>query len=504
MKKILTAILMVLAVTFMSLGLVACSNKPTTITEGNMTFTLLKDKTYALTSYSGEEQEVTVPATIQGYEVSTIATNAFKDNFKISSLIVQEGVKVLEPKAVNNCVLLENLDLPKSLTTITKESVSSECTSISSLKIPAMAITSLVTSRAEQVSGNRVLRHITVKSGIIPYGALSDSYGEGANFREALYGGRALKTVVIEEGVTISDQCFRGVYDLESITLPQGLTRLGDRFCSHAEKLKSIDIPDSVTHIGAIAFSECYRLTELKLPKSLKYIGDEAFKECHNLVKVIIPELTQYEACGQYAFKDCEQLFVIYNLSDTITYPNTDTANNFGMLDENVVEIYEDINAQSSYYVDENGFGIWAEPIFDEDDNVTGYTNCYLMHYVGTLASLSLENLPQNIKGNDYEIYDYAFYKYNNIYSITIPQRVTKLGANCLVQTNNVGTLGSIIFEDVQGPWYIKTTNGQSAMFTFGEGPSDASMLAKIFRNENGYVHNSQSYVNFYFEKNVA
>ncbi len=501
MKKILTAILMVLAVTFMSLGLVACSNKPATITEGNMTFTLLKDKTYALTSYSGEEQEVTVPATIQGYEVSTIATNAFKDNQAINSIKVEEGITTLEEDAINNCVVLTELDLPRTLTNITVDSVSEECTSIDSLKIPANAITSLVTSNRQQQMGNRVLRYVVVKRGVapngnvIPFGAFSDAYRIEANGpqQDAAHGGRSLKTAVIEDGITISDKCFQGCYNLESIVLPKDLKRLGNGFFSHAEKVTSIDIPDSVTEIGS-SFGACYRLTELKLPKSLKTIGDDAFSRCYNLTKLIIPEFTQFEECDEFAFSSCPSLFVCYNLS------NAELAE-FGQLETTIREVYNDLSTPSSYYVDQNGYGIWAER--DQAGNLIPDTTCYLLHYIGGHERVTLDNLPQNIHGSDYEIYDYAFYRYNTVEKVVIPQAVTKLGVNCLAQTNNSGTLSIVTFEDSASTWRIFDGTYSAEVDVSSDNQSKLTDGLKKC-NTSGFNVNGHLYSSFWLEKDLG
>ena len=53
------------------------------------------------------------------------------------------------------------------------------------------------------------------------------------------------------------------MYLLVSITIPDGVTKIGDDAFSRCSALTSITIPDSVTHIGENAFSECSSLTQV-------------------------------------------------------------------------------------------------------------------------------------------------------------------------------------------------------------------------------------------------
>lgn len=62
-----------------------------------------------------------------------------------------------------------------------------------------------------------------------------------------------------------------------SITLPNGITRIGDGTFQNCASLTNIVIPNSVEHIGSNAFSGCTKLTSFTLPNSIKVIGDYAF-----------------------------------------------------------------------------------------------------------------------------------------------------------------------------------------------------------------------------------
>ena len=95
--------------------------------------------------------------------------------------------------------------------------------------------------------------------------------------------------ITIPETVTVSEktykvtgigyQAFAGCESLSSITLPEGLTSIGE-YAFASCNLTSITIPDGVTSIGDGAFNGCYGLTSITLPEGLTSIGDGTFKDC--------------------------------------------------------------------------------------------------------------------------------------------------------------------------------------------------------------------------------
>ncbi len=64
--------------------------------------------------------------------------------------------------------------------------------------------------------------------------------------------------MTIPSGVTsIGDWAFRGCSGLKSVTIPLGVTSIGDNAFSDCSGLTSVTIPSSVTSIGRGAFSGC-------------------------------------------------------------------------------------------------------------------------------------------------------------------------------------------------------------------------------------------------------
>ena len=119
--------------------------------------------------------------------------------------------------------------------------------------------------------------------------------------------------LIVDNGVTSLGDCvlhgFDGWHDAESlkeVTLPEGLTYLGDYAFDSAAELKSITLPSTLTTIGGAAFYECTGLTDITIPSDVKTIDSMAFFGCTVLTSVTIPD--KVETLRADAFKCCTQL----------------------------------------------------------------------------------------------------------------------------------------------------------------------------------------------------
>lgn len=132
----------------------------------------------------------------------------------------------------------------------------------------------------------------------------------------------------------LSDEAFKGCYNLQSLILPQNLTYVSYMAVAGCKNLKSIDIPASVEEIEQSAFEDCRSLEELtfgaKKPESnpgrhfvataksqLRRIGNWAFYNAHELQHLEIPE--GVEEIGDAAFYGCTYLQDL-RLPSTIKY----------------------------------------------------------------------------------------------------------------------------------------------------------------------------------------
>jgi hypothetical protein len=99
-------------------------------------------------------------------------------------------------------------------------------------------------------------------------------------------------SVTIPDGVTaIGDKAFYNMYHLSSVTIPGGVTAIGREAFLYCH-LRSIIIPNGVTAIGSRAFwSNPMWLTSVTIPDSVTSIGGQAFScfDGNKLTSVTIP-----------------------------------------------------------------------------------------------------------------------------------------------------------------------------------------------------------------------
>ena len=99
---------------------------------------------------------------------------------------------------------------------------------------------------------------------------------------------RNITKITIPNGVTsIGEGAFSGCSNLTSITIGADVTSIGNSAFYNCTALTSITIPNSVTTIGGSAFAE-NQLTRVTIPNSVISIGDSAFYN-NQLTSITIP-----------------------------------------------------------------------------------------------------------------------------------------------------------------------------------------------------------------------
>ncbi|MBR4367225.1 MAG: leucine-rich repeat protein [Bacteroidaceae bacterium] len=127
-----------------------------------------------------------------------------------------------------------------------------------------------------------------------------------------------LTNVSIPEGVTsIGNYAFYGCFSLTSVTIPNSVTSIGDNAFDRCSSLTSITIPNSVTTINREAFYGCSSLTSITIPEGVTSIDEWTFGECKSLTSITIPNSVTSILIG--AFYGCSGL-------TSVTIPNSVTS----------------------------------------------------------------------------------------------------------------------------------------------------------------------------------
>ena len=229
-----------------------------------------KNPTVAYTApKKGAKGTVKVPGTVKiggvTYKVTSIATNAFKGNKKITSVVIGKNVTKIGKQAFYGCTKLKKITIGKNVKTISDKAFY-KCTSLINVKIPA------------KVS----------KIG-----------------KQAFYGCTKLKSVTIGKNIkTISDKAFYKCTSLTSVTIPAKVSKIGIQAFYGCKKLKKVTLGKNVKTISDKAFYKCTSLTSITIPARVSKIGKQAFYGCKMLKKITIKstKLTSSKV-GSRAFK---------------------------------------------------------------------------------------------------------------------------------------------------------------------------------------------------------
>ena len=194
----------------------------------------------------------------------------------------------------------------------------------------------------------------------------------------------------------IEANAFSGFNNLQTITIPEGITTIGDSAFYNSTSLTNITIPSSVTSIGTSAFSGCTNLMDITVaPNSqLRTIGISAFNNCTALISITIPADVTY--IGSSAFSGCA------NLMD--------------------VTITPDSQLQSM-----------GNSVFLNCTTLTNITIPSSVTSIGTSAFSGCINLTDITFAPNSQLQSMgnsAFYNCTSLTSITIPVNVTNIGSN--------------------------------------------------------------------------
>ncbi len=131
MKKIVSIMLIAAMMALSVMSFTSCSDDGG---EKGITYALLEDGTYAVTSYTGEETVVSVPAEYEGKAVTVIAGEAFRDT-KVTKVTLPASVKSIKYNAFYNCTELTEVVLSEGLLTIEKAAFYN-CGKLTAVTIP--------------------------------------------------------------------------------------------------------------------------------------------------------------------------------------------------------------------------------------------------------------------------------------------------------------------------------------------------------------------------------
>ena len=308
--------------------------------DSDYTYNLLPGDNAEITGYSGIDNIITIPSTLDGYPVTSIRDNAFY-GLSLTSVTIPAGITSIGVNVFSNCQSLTSISVDaanaayssnagilfnKSQTTlvaypagktgayVVPDSVTSisnyafmECSKLTGVTIPGSVV-----SIGDYAFAYTGLTSIIIPSSVASMGEgvfnvcsnLSNISVDTSNSAYSSEDG-----VLFNKGKTTLIAYPKGKTGA-SYAIPSGVTSISVRAFQNCTRLNSVSIPNSVISIGDYAFQQCTGLTSLTLGSGIATIGTYAFSGCSALSNIIIP--SSVTSIGDAAFGDCTALSAAY------------------------------------------------------------------------------------------------------------------------------------------------------------------------------------------------
>lgn len=216
-----------------------------------------------------------------GTKTNTIGYRAFYNCVNLRELKIGNNVENIEISAFMNCYSLQSLVLPNNVKEIGMQAFC-YCQNLKSVTIGL----GLKTVSSHAFSGSNRIEEVHIQS----LESFCNINFENESSNPLLY----------------AQQLFCQGFEIKDLTIPEGVTSIGNYAFVGFSGLTSVLFPSDITTIGESAFKDCSSITSIILPEKLQFIKGNAFSGCYSLKKLVIPSSVEF--IYQESFAYCSAL----------------------------------------------------------------------------------------------------------------------------------------------------------------------------------------------------
>lgn len=276
-------------------------------------------------------------------DAKKIEQAAFNNCSMLTRIILNNEIESLGQYSFNNCSNLVEMVIPDSVTSI-GNCAFQKCSLLQTVQIlrgDVLSLTSLGSNVFDSTPATLLI--------LVPDDAYS-AYIAAANW--SVYANKIRPISAAQDGFIVEDGVLlHYIGTAETVTIPAGVTSIGDYAFAHNYTLKQLIIGNDVVTIGDYAFYQCLSLQSVVIGDSVQTIESFAFDQCISLQSVVIGEgiqtIARYafygcaslqsvaygsnlQSIGEYAFADCPALFMI-NSENPNTFCIGDSVTSIGV-----------------------------------------------------------------------------------------------------------------------------------------------------------------------------
>ena len=237
----------------------------------------------------------------------------FFNTSNMTSVVLPPTIKTIGAQMFTECVKLERINIPASVTSIAFSSPAGALQSFdqafASYNLREITVDSNNPNYSSPTGSNAILNKAgtelllgcmnTVIPNTVTTIKCNAFYGADFTNRDGNISAFSLNGVT-----TIEEGAFSRCKGLTSISIPNNVTKINKWVFDLCEDLASVTLPNTVTSIDESAFSRC-GLTSIAIPSSVTSIGFNAFSECP-LTSITIP--SSVTTIGSDTFLGCKNV----------------------------------------------------------------------------------------------------------------------------------------------------------------------------------------------------